>query len=57
MVDGQKVKKLKGVLGASSESEAIRIVVDHALDAARAWEAFERIRLRGTWGHNLALDK
>jgi len=54
IVDGSKVKKLKRVLQASSESEAIRVAVDRALNAEEAIAALERLRKRGTWGKNLA---
>ncbi len=54
IVDGSKVKKLKRVLRTSSESEAIRVAVDRALNAEEAVAALERLRKRGTWGKNLA---
>ena len=54
IVDGSKVKRLKRVLGTSSESEAIRVAVDRALNAEEAIAALERLRKRGTWGKNLA---
>ncbi|MEE9145149.1 MAG: hypothetical protein V3U06_10330 [Candidatus Binatia bacterium] len=54
IVDGRKVKKLKRVLRTSSESEAIRVAVDRALNAEEAVAALERLRKRGTWGKNLA---
>jgi hypothetical protein len=53
IVDGRKVRKLRSVLGASSESEAIRVAVDRTLDAASAIVALERLRKRGTLGRNL----
>ena len=54
IVDGSKVKKLRKILGVSSESGAIRVAVDRTLDAAEAIAALERLRKRGTWGKNLA---
>lgn len=54
IVDGSKVKKLKRILRTSSESEAIRVAVDRALNAEEAIAALERLRKRGTWGKNLA---
>ena len=42
------------MLGASSESEAVRVAVDRALDAEEAIAALERLRKRGSWGKNLA---
>ena len=54
IVDGSKVKRLKRVLGTASESEAIRVAVDRALNAEEAIAALERLRKRGTWGKNLA---
>ncbi len=54
IVDGNKVRKLRGLLRASSESQAIRVAVDHAINGAVAIAALERLRRRGTWGRNLA---
>ena len=54
IVDGSKVKRLKRVLRTSSESEAIRVAVDRALNAEEAIATLERLRKRGTWGKNLA---
>jgi hypothetical protein len=54
IVDGSKVKRLKRVLRTASESEAIRVAVDRALNAEEAIAALERLRKRGTWGKNLA---
>lgn len=54
IVDGRKVRRLRVVLGASSESEAIRVAVDRALDAEAAIAALERLRKRGSLGRNLA---
>ncbi|MGH7770891.1 MAG: hypothetical protein ACREQA_01480 [Candidatus Binatia bacterium] len=54
IVDGSKVKRLKKILGASSESSAVRAAVDRTLDAAEAIAALERLRKRGSWGRNLA---
>ena len=54
IVDGSKVKRLKKILGASSESGAVRAAVDRTLDAAVDIAALERLRKRGSWGRNLA---
>lgn len=54
IVDGSKVKRLRKVLHAPSESEAIRVAVDRALNAEEAIAALARLRKRGTWGKNLA---
>lgn len=54
IVDSRKVKKLKNVLGTSSESEAIRLAVDRTLQSEEAIGALENLRKRGTWGKNLA---
>lgn len=54
IVDGNKVKRLRRILRAPSESEAIRVAVDRALNAEEAVAALERLRKRGTWGRNLA---
>lgn len=53
IVDESKVKKLRRILRAPSESEAIRVAVDRALNAEKAVAALERLRRRGTWGRNL----
>ncbi|MCZ6451942.1 MAG: hypothetical protein O6837_02785 [Deltaproteobacteria bacterium] len=54
IVDGSKVKRLRKVLHAPSESETIRVAVDRALNAEEAIAALERLRKRSTWGKNLA---
>lgn len=54
IVDSGKVKKLKRILEASSESEAIRVAVDRTLNSEEAIGALERLRKRGTWGEMLA---
>ena len=54
VVDAGKVRRLRRMLGASSESAAIRIAVDRALDSQEAFKALERLRRRGTWGKRLA---
>jgi hypothetical protein len=53
IVDGSKVKKLRRVLHVPSESEAVRVAVDRALNVEKAVAALERLRKRGTWGRNL----
>lgn len=54
IVDDNKIKRLRKILGAPSESEAVRVAVDRALNAEEAIGALERLRKRGTWGRNLA---
>lgn len=54
IVDEGKVRRLRKVLGAPSESAAIRVAVDRTLNAEEAIAALERLRKRGTWGKNLA---
>lgn len=53
MVDEEKVRRLRELVGASTESEAVRFAVERALAAEEAIKAFERLRKRGTWGKNL----
>lgn len=53
MVDGQKVRRLQHLVGASTESEAVRFAIERALAAEEAIKALERLRKRGTWGKNL----
>lgn len=50
IVDGSKVRRLRKILGAPSESEAVRVAVDRALNVEEAIAALERLRKRGTWG-------
>lgn len=54
IIDGRKVKQLQRILHVPSESEAIRIAVDRALNAEEAITALERLKNRGTWGSNFA---
>lgn len=54
IVDESKVKRLRKILGASSESEAVRVAVDRTLNAEVVVAALERLRKRGTLGKNLA---
>ena len=49
IVDGSKVKRLQRMLHVPSESEAVRVAVNRALDAEKAVAALERLRRRGTW--------
>ena len=54
IVDGRKIKRLQKILRVPSESEAIRVAVERALNAEEAIAALERLRKRGTWGRDLA---
>ncbi len=54
IVNGKKVKRLRKILRAMSESEAVRVAVDRVLNAEQAIAALERLRKRGTWGRKLA---
>lgn len=54
IVDGAKVRRLRKLLGTRSESEAVRVAVDRALDAQAAIASMERLRKRGTLGKALA---
>lgn len=54
MVNEGKVRRLRHLVGASTESEAVRFAVDQALAAEEAIRALERLRKRGTWGRHLA---
>jgi len=55
MVDEGKVKRLQHLVGAGTESEAVRIAIDRALAAEEAIKAFERLRKRGTWGKSIGV--
>ena len=54
IVDSGKVRRLRRILGTSSDSETIRAAVERTLDAEGAITALERLRKRGTWGKALA---
>jgi hypothetical protein len=54
MVDAARIRRLKHILHAPSESEAVRAAVERALDAEDAIGALERLRRRGSWGRRLA---
>jgi hypothetical protein len=54
MVDAVQIRRLKRILRAPSESEAVRAAVERALDAEEAIDALERLRRRGSWGRTLA---
>lgn len=49
MVDRYKVRRLRELLGVKSESEAVRIAIDHALAAEQVGTAVEGLQRRGTW--------
>jgi len=50
MVDDAKIRRLRSVLRASSDSAAVRAVVENALNSTGAIRALERLRKRKTWG-------
>ncbi len=54
MIDEEKVRRLRHLVGASTESEAVRFAIERALAAEEVIKAFEQLRERGTWGKNLA---
>jgi hypothetical protein len=47
MVDAEQIRALKKVLGAPTESEAVRIAVRDRLILEETQAAFDRIRARG----------
>lgn len=49
MVNSHKVQQLRKLLGVRSESEAVRIAIDHALAAEQVDAALEGLQRRGTW--------
>ena len=55
IVGGDKIRRLRRTLRASSESAAIRIAVERTLALEEAMAALERLKRRGTWGKRLAL--
>ena len=55
IVDATKLKRLYMTLKSKSESEAVRIAIERALDAEEAITALKRLRERKTWGKDLGL--
>lgn len=53
IVNGKRLKRLQRILKAKSESEAVRLAIDRALDAEEVIAALNRLSERGTWGKNL----
>lgn len=49
MVNRHKVQQLRQLLGVKSESEAVRVAIDHALAAEQVGAALEGLQRRGTW--------
>ena len=49
IVEGRKLHALRKILGAASESEAVREAIDRALAGEEIIAAFHRLRKRGTW--------
>ncbi len=49
MVEGKKLQALRKMLGASSESEAVREAIDRTLAGEEIIAAFHRLRKRATW--------
>ncbi len=53
LVNGQKIKRLQGILQVKSASEAVRVAVERTLDSEEALHALRRLKERGTWGTQL----
>lgn len=51
IVEGKKLEALRKILGASSESEAVRKAIDRTLTGEEVIAAFHRLRKRGTWAN------
>jgi len=49
-VNPEKLGKLRGLVGAASDSEAVRQVIDEALAYGEALAAARRLQKRGTFG-------
>ncbi|NJD68684.1 MAG: hypothetical protein C3F12_12795 [Candidatus Methylomirabilota bacterium] len=49
MVNRHKVQRLRELLGVKSESEAVRVAIDHALAAEQVAAALKGLQRRGTW--------
>ena len=49
MVNPHKVQQLRKLLGVRSESEAVRIAIDHALAAEQVDAALKGLQRRSTW--------
>jgi len=48
MVEDDKVKRLQRILGAGTESEAVRMAIDRELCTQQVLRAFRRLRARRT---------
>ena len=49
-VDVEKLKELREILNADTDSEALREAAEIVVSGKKIAEAFERLRKRSTWG-------
>jgi len=55
IIDNNKLKRLQRLLRTKSQSEAVRLAIERALDAEDAISALRRLKKRGTWGKNIGI--
>jgi len=53
LLNSEKLRKVRMILGASSDSEAIRMLIEQAIAYEEALQAARRIQQRGTFGRDL----
>ncbi|MCI0453690.1 MAG: hypothetical protein L0Y68_01690 [Candidatus Dadabacteria bacterium] len=49
-LDEGKLKELREILNVNTNSEALREATEIVVSGKKISEAFERLRIRGTWG-------
>lgn len=57
LLNPEKLRKVRTILGASSDSEAIRMLIEQTLAYEEAFQAARRIQQRGTFGLDWNLEK
>jgi hypothetical protein len=57
LLNPEKLRKVRMILGASSDSEAIRMLIEQALAYEEALLAARRIQQRGTFGLDWNLER
>ncbi|MBC8234272.1 hypothetical protein H8E77_32385 [bacterium] len=57
LLNPEKLRKVRTILGASSNSEAIRMLIEQTLAYEEAFQAARRIQQHGTFGLDWNLEK
>ena len=52
LLNPEKLRKIRTILGASSDSETVRMLIEQALAYEEALQAARRIQQRGTFGQD-----